>query len=496
MNKYDYVIIGAGPSGLTFATLCALNGKTALIIEKDKVIGGCHRVNRIFNKDSNEFLFSEHGPRIYSSSFLNFKQILKLININFYDYFVPYKFSSLQFTKKTIFEILSLKESLILFSTVFFNTYNKNTTMKDFLVYNNFSYNSQQYIDGICRITDGAGYDKYTLYQFIALINQQSLYKMYQPKKPLDIGLFKYWYDFLINTKLIDINCNTTIDECIINKDYKIIDSKKNTYFTDKLILACPPNAIKNIITKLNIQDSFGDFNLFKDYIKNTEYLHYIPIIFHWNKSLDLEPIWNFPPTSEWGVLFTILTDYMTFEEKSSKTVISTMITKSNINSSVLLKNANQCTEEELINEVFRQLKIYYPNLSSPTASILSKSIYKEDDIWKNADTAFFNSPNNNIFPFKSDKYNNLYTIGSHNGKSDYYFTSFESAVSNSIIAFNTINTNNTDNKVLLNIIKPLKLIPLIYYLFIIIVCYLTLLIYSNYYFKIIHNNTNINTLK
>lgn len=490
MNKYDYVIVGAGPSGLTFATLCALNNKKALIIEKENFIGGCHRVNRILNKKSNEFLFSEHGPRIYSSSFLNFKQILKLININFSDYFVPYNFSSLQFTKKTIFNILSFKESLILFSTILFNTYNKNTTMKDFLIYNNFSYNSQQYIDGICRITDGAGYDKYTLFQFIALINQQSLYGMYQPKKPLDIGLFKYWYEFLINTKLIDIKCDTYINQCFINNEshnYKIIDSKNNIYFTDKLILACPPNAIKNIITKLNIQDAFGDVNQFNNYIKNTEYLHYIPIIYHWDKPLNLAPIWNFPPTSEWGILFTVLTDYMVFEEKTSQTVISTMITKNNINSSFLLKNANQCLEEELINEVFRQLKIHYPDLPDPTASILSKNIYKEDNVWKNSDTAFFNSPNNNLFPFKSDKYNNLYTIGTHNGNSNYYFTSFESAVSNAIVAFNTLNPN-ADNTI--NIVKPIQLIPLIHYLFIIIICYLLLLIYRYY-----NNNNKKNDL-
>ena len=493
-NKYDYIIIGAGPSGLTFATLCALNNKKILIIEKQNTIGGCHRVNRIFNKQSNEFLFSEHGPRIYSSSFLNFKQILKLININFYDIFIPYKFNSLQFTKKTIFEILSIKESIILFSTVLFNTYHKNTTMKEFMTNNGFSTYSQQYIDGICRITDGAGYDRYTLFQFIALINQQSLYGMYQPNKPLDIGLFKHWEEFLINTKNIDIKYNTYINNCVIhnNNIQYIVDSNNNNFYADNIILACPPNSIKNIINTLNINDAFGDFNNFNNYTKNTEYLHYIPIIFHWDKQLNLSSIWNFPPTSEWGLLFTILTDYMQFDEKMSKTVISTMITKNNITSSFLNKNADQCSSEELINEVFRQLKLFYPNLPNPSASILSPNIYREDNIWKNSDTAFFNSPKIDFFPFKSNKYNNLYTIGTHNGKSTYYFTSFESAVSNAIVAFNTLNTNNNNN---INIIKPFELIPLIYYIFIIIVCYLTILSYK-YYYHINYKITNDKTIK
>ena len=45
MIIYDYIIIGSGPAGLTFATLADKNDKI-MIIDKDKVIGGCHKVNR------------------------------------------------------------------------------------------------------------------------------------------------------------------------------------------------------------------------------------------------------------------------------------------------------------------------------------------------------------------------------------------------------------------------------------------------------------------
>jgi len=46
-NKYDYIIVGAGPTGLTLAYLLSKYRKTVAIIEKDNIIGGCHSVKRV-----------------------------------------------------------------------------------------------------------------------------------------------------------------------------------------------------------------------------------------------------------------------------------------------------------------------------------------------------------------------------------------------------------------------------------------------------------------
>ena len=45
-NFYNTVIIGSGPAGLAFANynIKANPNNTILIIEKDKFIGGCHKV--------------------------------------------------------------------------------------------------------------------------------------------------------------------------------------------------------------------------------------------------------------------------------------------------------------------------------------------------------------------------------------------------------------------------------------------------------------------
>ena len=472
-KEWDFIIIGAGPSGLTFASLCALNKIKVLLIEKEKTIGGCHRVNRILDKTSGEYLFSEHGPRIYSSSFLNLKKLLKLIEINFYDYFTPYNFNSLEFAKKSILEIFTLRETLILFSNILFNVQKEKITMKEFMEYYNFSEKAKIYIDGLCRVSDGSGYDRYRLEQFTALINQQSLYGMYQPKKPLDIGLFKYWENYLLDTKYVDIKKSTLINKCVINQENKIsqiIDMENNVYYGKNIILACPPNAIVNILRDLNIPDAFINFDRFSYFAKETAYLDYIPIIFHWDKKINLPKERDFPPTSEWGIIYAYLSDYLVFDEKVSKTVISASISKTNVKSSFLNKTADECDKDELIVETLRQLK-----LENPTVSLISPNVYKDKvtNRWKNVDTAFFNTAHIEDVYFKSDKYENLYTIGTHNKNSNYYFTSFESAVSNAIVAFNKLN-DNTEIK--LEIDKPIEILTLLKYFFIILICYILII--------------------
>ena len=47
MNKYDLIIIGSGPSGLSLANCCSkIKNLKILIIDKESVIGGCHKVKK------------------------------------------------------------------------------------------------------------------------------------------------------------------------------------------------------------------------------------------------------------------------------------------------------------------------------------------------------------------------------------------------------------------------------------------------------------------
>lgn len=429
---YDYVIIGAGPAGITLAYSLSYAGKKCLLIDKNSTIGGCHRVTR-----SIEGLFTEHGPRIYSNSYVNTIRLLRHMNINFYDYFTPYLFAISNLQGESISH-LNIKE-LSLFALEFIKlligiSSSKRVSVKTFVDTNNFTDEAKDYLNRICRLTDGAGYDRYSLYNFLQLINQQTFYKLYQPKKPNDVGLFQAMYNSLIrngvdiwlNSEVLELNNNTNnISDIVVNYQGTITNVTSNRY-----IFCIPPKPYNTIISKnLNIKNSYTEFDTFS--VNNT-YINDIPVVFHWDTKLELPKIWGFPKT-EWGLAFIVLSDYMNFDDDRSKTVISTCLTIQDVKSSVLGKIPDECSRDELINEMFRQLKLSYPDLPQPTFSILHPTVQRINNKWVETDTAYVSTYHDQYLTPQNTVFNNLYFVGTQNGNSHYNFTSFESAVSNAL---------------------------------------------------------------
>ena len=184
---YDYTIIGSGPTGLTLALYLANLKKKVLIVEKENSIGGIHRVKRING------LFTEHGPRIYLDNYVNFMKILKLLGTSFNQIFSKYDFQISTIGGKSISNFSIREIIIIIFNFININGINKKQSLLEFTTENNFSKIAVEYMDRLCRLTDGAGIDRYTTYEFIQIINQNALNSIYLPKLPNDIGLFKIW---------------------------------------------------------------------------------------------------------------------------------------------------------------------------------------------------------------------------------------------------------------------------------------------------------------
>jgi hypothetical protein len=479
----DYVIIGGGPTGLTIAYYLNKYGKKCILIDKNNDIGGCHRVNRI------DDLFVEHGPRVYSDAYVNFRQLLKEWNYNFYDLFVKYDFQISNIGGKSI-QRLNIRE-ITLFILQFIklilgNDNSKFISVKEFLDKNNFSDISKDYLDRVCRLTDGAGSDRTSLFQFLQLINQNSFYNLYQPSKPNDKLLFKIWKEKLIN---VPIYLNTTVSKINISyKDnQKYIDSitlKMNNGSFDlkakQYIFCIPPKPYYDLVYPLL---NYNENLKLKEVVHNNSYINDIPIIFHWNKKINLNKIWGLSE-SDWGIAFIVLSNYMNFEDDRSQTVISTCITRIDSISKYTNKTANQTNDKyKLIDEVFRQLKLSYPDLPSPTYSMLNQGVYRFNNQWIETDTAFVSTKfqqyiNDNQFISLKD-INNLNYVGTHNGNSNYYFTTLESAVQNALYFLN----KNLNIKI--QIKKPLELIYIIRLVLLIIII---VLIYKFYLKKSIQN--------
>lgn len=477
--SYDMIIVGGGPSGLALAQcLCEYN--KILVIDREPEIGGCHRVFRV--DYNNEKIFTEHSPRIYSTSYKNFEVILKDMNTSFYDLFTPYNFSMSQIGGETVFSTFSFSEifkmGLQFFLLIFNNKHGMNITMEEFMNNHNFKDSSKQLVDRLTRLTDGSGADRYTLNVFLQLFNQQFLYRIYQPKKPNDVGLFKIWQDyltnkgvtFLLSTEVKNINYDNdkNLVKSITLNNNEIIESKK-------IVLAIPPESFLKIFNNSvnEIKNSFIEYNDLVRYAENTAYMTYISFTFHWDSNLDLPKIYGFPRSS-WGLAFIVLTDYMVFEQSISKTVVTCTLTYTDTLSTFLNKTANQSTQDEILSEGLRQLREAYPNLPEPTLSLLSPQMYYNDNIkkWICEDKAFVLSSKESFLPFNKN-ISNLYNVGTHNGRCKYKFTSIETAVTNAMNLSHVIEPKTKKKFGTRNLFQMTDLMLIIFTIILLIIIYI-----------------------
>ena len=433
-THYDIICVGAGPSNLAFAQAANhYNDKSILIIDKASSIGGCHRVNR-----QNNGLYSEHGPRVISDNYITFTDLLNKMDIKFEDLYTKYNYPVTSIGNNNLFTLFSITE-YILFSKemilLFYDeNYGETIVLKEFLESNKFSNISKDIIDKICRLTDGAGIDKYTLNEFLNLFNQNILYQFYQPKHPNDTKLFSYWQkyledngtEFLLNEEVISVNKNE-----VILKTTKIT--------ANQIILGIPPlnlskildNSDEQIKKAIYLKNNYNNYNELKEYLNYTSYIDYINITFHWSTKLDLPKLHGFP-SNDWGIFWIVLSDYTTFEEKESKTVISLAISYLDNLSTNSLKTANESSKQELINEAFNQLKeIYALKIPHYTEAIISPNVYKKNGVWIDNDTAFFKSKKGYMSAFTNIP--SLFVLGTQCGFNFYKFTSMESATSNGV---------------------------------------------------------------
>jgi len=441
MTIYDCIIIGSGPAGLTFATLADKNEKI-MIIEKDKFIGGCHKVNR--QRYENENYFCEHGPRVYFNNYINFKMILNKIGLKFKNVFVKQHASltNLIYELSVKYKVFNFREIWIItvefFKVLLDPNYGKKISLNDFMKSNNFTENAFKYTDRFVRLSDGGDITKISLNSYLQLINEAIIYTPCQPRLPNDEGLFNVWKNYL---NYVDFKFNTAIHKIEKNENgiIKLTSVDNKTFLTRRLIIAIPPTNLYKILQ--NSSEELRTINDLAEYSEKTEYNEYISITFHWNFEIkELKDInESLINDTDWGIIKIILSNYMKFKERNSKTVISCNASYLDRKSKFLNKTANECKDKnQVIYEIYRQLKEIYPTLPIPTLAFINNYYDNGNGKWKSGETAFIKTVNYNHL--KNDKLSdNIYILGTHNGNAKVHFTSIESAVSNAIALINKI---------------------------------------------------------
>jgi hypothetical protein len=439
-KKYDIVIVGAGPTGLALAHCCSSAlGKKILVIEREKTIGGCHRVIR-----DSEGLFTEHGPRIYLSTYKTLFFMMKDMGLELDDIFVLYKFSIIELLLQNVFPNVTFSEVVVMIldflKYMYDENYGKNVNYEKHLRDNLFSDKMIDILDRTFRFLDGATLDKYSLNKVQRIYNTATLVTIYQPRKPHDEGLFPYWKEFLVQ-RGVDFLLDTSVDKINYSngKIASVTVKGRADIELDKLILAVPPSSITKILdsnTDANVRNCFGNFKEFDKWTEKTEYIEYISITYHFKNDIEFAKVSGATMDTEWGIICINMSDYMKNPEKNYKKLLSIAITITDRRSKKIKKTANECTADELFDEVYRQIKkSVYPNLpgKGEYKAVMNPNNYYKDGKWKCKDEAFFNTIGTKYLKNTSDTIPNIYNAGSHNGHDIMHYTTMESAVSNGV---------------------------------------------------------------
>lgn len=451
-TNYDYIVIGGGPAGLACAQLLSRSDVKVLLLEKESSLGGCHRVIR------REGYFTEHGPRIYTGAYVNFIKLLEDVNLNFYELFTEYEYNILNLSRIFLKEFTLAENGTLTWEFIKFmfdSGYGENTSLS--VATADFTDNGKSLIDRICRTIDGGTIETYSINKFLHGIDDNVFYRFYQPQRPNDKGLFAKWSDRL-RERNVDIRLNTDVTS--INPAGQVSTLNGESFSGKNIIIATPPRHMYNLLVNSRLQNVFVDDARMVKWVEDTDYIRYITLTFHWNKHIDVAHK-NRIGDTDWAISDIKLSHYMkdinvtratpvTTATASDEFVISAAVVYLDRKSKFTGKTADESSYDELIQETFRQLQSMSETpIPMYDRAFVNPKVKKIDGKWTDSDTAFVNTYNNTFrtFPFRSEKYPNIFNVGTHNNVVHYHYTSLETAVTNAIMLVNGIieTTDTTD---------------------------------------------------
>lgn len=418
---FDYVIVGAGPAGLALATFLS-DSYSVAVIERERTIGGCHRVRR--DDDGN---FSEHGPRVYSGCYLTLNALLERIGTSWDETFVPATFSPHYIDGSSFLGHFGAREF-----TAFTCEYmkmailghaNVDESVLQFARRWNFSESTKTYLDLVCRFSDGAGSDRYRVYEFLQGFEQHVLYRFFEPRVPNDKHLFPVWRRYL-EKKGVALLTGTRVTRTATGKVYlddgRVISASRGT------VLAIPPEHAVPVLRRSALLPSG-----FAEFARHTAYEEYASVtLFFSSKDVLGTDIVSTP----WGIVWIDMSRTTHFEEFAAGSVVSAAATLLDVKSPRLAKTANECTRQEIADEILHQVSAAHGKHLPVVRTIVSGGLHKKkkDGTWEDSDGAFVAAAGRGYWPdFKISP--GLYTLGCHTGHSSNHFTSMESAIQNAV---------------------------------------------------------------
>lgn len=406
--SFDTIVVGGGPAGLTLATY--LPGKTCVIEHEN--IGGCHRVRR------DKGLFAEHGPRVYSGAYVNVANVLEDIGTSFRDTFRPYVFSPEHIDGKRWYNAFSWKEMLavsVAYARYLFDTsYGTDVSVLEWCRANTFSPETTRYVDSVCSFSDGAGASRYSLNEFLSGFDQHTVFGFYEPRRAHDKHLFPIWNAYLENKGATIRRAHVARVLHDNGKAHGVALADGTKVHAKRVIFAVPPASLVPILKNSKLVEPG-----FEEFSRRTKYDPYWSLAFHFERDAKILDHEGFRSTP-WGLIYLD----MPFADEKYK-VLSVAAAKWDVPSPATGKTLKQHMREKddgaIVDEILRQLRLP----SKPVKISIPTGTY--------FDTAFVAAAGAGHWPSTLTCCTDLFSVGTHNGLSDYKFTSMESAVQNAL---------------------------------------------------------------
>lgn len=371
------IIVGAGPGGLALAMNLSQNkNRKITIIEKSKYAGGSWKSFFLENK-----YFCEHSPQVVFSDYDKFFQLLKILNIKKNKYTIKTDKNLIQFYLKMsrflfkYFNFLDLiKLALVIVKK---NTIGVNKTLQEVMDDYNFSKSAKKGLTMLSLAV--ADIPEKVLFKFISFTDSGYLLQL------KDKNLFINKMINYLEKRNVNLHLNCLVTELSGKKNIKechyIENNIRKSIKGDEFILAVPPVSLYKIIKNNKLtKNNWKPIEKFKHW---AEYSSYYSIAFqlHFTEKLEWIKEWGWTINSPWYIITLPISNFITefSRDPEIKTVWSCTIIDGNFKSPRLNKTTNECTLEEIEEEVVYQLSKEYGKKLKPKVVTFNPSVKLEN---------------------------------------------------------------------------------------------------------------------
>jgi hypothetical protein len=386
-----YVVIGAGPTGLSLAHALANNNYEVDVIERDIQLGGSWNAQW---KDGK--YFSENSPRVIGYNDTNLQNFFYDIGIRDED--LSNIYGNIFKTNKKVGDFLNNYFTagdymLFIWGVLNYKTFKTDISVQEWMDKNDFSEGAKKAIRILsilfCDVPENTHVN-----DLFGTMGLASLKQFNEPNKwhQLIEDKFSFMPHVNIYKGTEVINLSGTKDSVSGAVCKNLTNGKVKLIEGDRFILACQSSGIGNIIKNSNtwIKNNWISYDWMKEWSENTYYSD-IGIQLHFREKINFPEQWCWTCKDDWTIIMLPVSDWLT--EKSKEPLINTVwsacVVDMDTKSKHINKTANECSREEITEECVRQIRNADNTIPVPYKTTLSDGLIRLDNKWKSKNTGF-----------------------------------------------------------------------------------------------------------